>query len=229
VKDEAVFLDAIRANLEDIAARLVYADWLEERGDPRGEYLRLEIEAARIQTRLDELRPNLAPDWLHVTSYRQLRYNVAYHQHCQLRLRSGRTVTLETLAQGRTYAGLLAGTPSQNSNDHHINSLSELAESYCVAGARSHLIVPPRRNYFRKPGDMERFSARSPHRVPEWLPMVWCIGSFNSVVKARDPSRDMSVMTVVWFQDEYALPIQQPALGQLQELDWEALAVDVDI
>jgi uncharacterized protein (TIGR02996 family) len=35
------FLRAIQKNPEDDAFRLVYADWLEERGDLRGEYLRL--------------------------------------------------------------------------------------------------------------------------------------------------------------------------------------------
>jgi len=39
--EEAAFLDAIAAAPEDTALRLCYADWLEERGDGRSEYLRL--------------------------------------------------------------------------------------------------------------------------------------------------------------------------------------------
>jgi len=35
------FLDAIRAAPEDAALPRIFADWLEERGDPRAEYLRL--------------------------------------------------------------------------------------------------------------------------------------------------------------------------------------------
>jgi uncharacterized protein (TIGR02996 family) len=38
---EEAFLEGIRANPADNTARLVYADWLEERGDPRAEYLRV--------------------------------------------------------------------------------------------------------------------------------------------------------------------------------------------
>jgi uncharacterized protein (TIGR02996 family) len=44
------FLRAILADPDDDIPRLVYADWLEERGDPRGEFIRLQIalaEAAR--------------------------------------------------------------------------------------------------------------------------------------------------------------------------------------
>ena len=42
--DDAAFLSAIQANPNDELARLVYADWLDERGDPRGAYLRAESE-----------------------------------------------------------------------------------------------------------------------------------------------------------------------------------------
>ena len=44
--DDAAFLAAIRADPTDDLARLVYADWLDERGDPRGAYLRAECEPA---------------------------------------------------------------------------------------------------------------------------------------------------------------------------------------
>jgi sulfatase modifying factor 1 len=41
MQDEAAFLQAMQENPEDTALRLVFADWLEERGDPRGELVRL--------------------------------------------------------------------------------------------------------------------------------------------------------------------------------------------
>src|SRR4051794_22570375 len=40
------FLQAILANPDDVVPRLVYADWLEERGDPRGEFIRLQCKLA---------------------------------------------------------------------------------------------------------------------------------------------------------------------------------------
>ena len=33
---------------------------------------------------------------------------------------------------------------------------------------------------------------------------------------------------VVWFQEEYAPPIQEPALSAFRELDWQALATHFD-
>lgn len=42
--DEERFLQAIEAHPDDDESRLVYADWLEERGDPRGEFIRVQCE-----------------------------------------------------------------------------------------------------------------------------------------------------------------------------------------
>ena len=159
----------------------------------------------------------------------ELQYNVAYHLRCELTLQSGRTITLESLDQQMTYAGLLEGTPDATSNDRDIEYALREAERHCVPGAKPYLLPPPRRDYLRQPGDMQRVKEWSPHRTPEWLPMVRCVGSFKDVDKARDPSRDLSVLVVVWFQDEYALPVLEPALSQLLAVDWESLAVDIDI
>lgn len=41
--DEAAFLDAVLASPNDDTARLVYADWLDERDDPLGEFVRLHV------------------------------------------------------------------------------------------------------------------------------------------------------------------------------------------
>jgi len=46
--DEQPFLDAIRARPDDETHRLIYADWLEERGDPLAELIRIEVEMRRI-------------------------------------------------------------------------------------------------------------------------------------------------------------------------------------
>ncbi len=61
---ERQFLEAITRDPEDEGARTVYADWLEERGDPRGEYLRLELQLQKIPRRLAELAPAIDESWL---------------------------------------------------------------------------------------------------------------------------------------------------------------------
>jgi uncharacterized protein (TIGR02996 family) len=70
------FVDAVRARPDDDDLRLVYADWLEEQGDPRGPFLRAACRlralpagaeaAALLRARLRELRPGVAAEWLAV-------------------------------------------------------------------------------------------------------------------------------------------------------------------
>ncbi|HJZ90199.1 MAG TPA: TIGR02996 domain-containing protein [Gemmataceae bacterium] len=48
--DDEAFLRAILAAPRDEAPRLAFADWLDERGDPRGAYLRAEVNWARSQS-----------------------------------------------------------------------------------------------------------------------------------------------------------------------------------
>ncbi|MCA9070119.1 MAG: TIGR02996 domain-containing protein [Planctomycetaceae bacterium] len=45
--DPQSFIEAIQANPGDEIPRLVYADWLDEQGDPRGELIRIQCEIAR--------------------------------------------------------------------------------------------------------------------------------------------------------------------------------------
>lgn len=58
MNEEDAFLRAILEEPDDEANRLIYADWLEERGDPLGEFLR--VQSALTTTPLcDERRPGL--------------------------------------------------------------------------------------------------------------------------------------------------------------------------
>jgi uncharacterized protein (TIGR02996 family) len=48
MNDEQGFLNALTASPGDDTTRLVYADWLDERGDARGEYLRIDCKLADL-------------------------------------------------------------------------------------------------------------------------------------------------------------------------------------
>jgi len=74
VDEETAFLRGIAASPEDDLPRLVYADWLEERDDPRHEFLRLAVRAhgeattpsdlSALLNRLCELRRIVTPEWV---------------------------------------------------------------------------------------------------------------------------------------------------------------------
>jgi uncharacterized protein (TIGR02996 family) len=46
--EQLAFIREIVASPDDLVPRLVYADWLEERGDPQGEFIRVQCELARL-------------------------------------------------------------------------------------------------------------------------------------------------------------------------------------
>ncbi len=156
----------------------------------------------------------------------KLDYNLAYNLHCQITLECGRTIDLEALQQWMTYGGWLEGVPSRPWNERFIESAVQKATSQCVEGARPHLLPPARRNYRRTRGDMDQTkSLRS--EAAELLPAVTCIGVFRGVFPAADRGQDLSLLTVVWYQDEFALPIGPMVFDQLRAIDWDALATDV--
>src|SRR5215470_1619052 len=47
--EQDAFLQAILAEPDDDGLRLMYADWLEEHGDPRGEFIRLQCALAGMR------------------------------------------------------------------------------------------------------------------------------------------------------------------------------------
>src|SRR5262245_15898045 len=47
--EQAAFLAAIRDDPDDDGPRLIFADWLEEQGDPRGEFIRVQCALARLE------------------------------------------------------------------------------------------------------------------------------------------------------------------------------------
>ena len=64
MSDDEAFIRAIVAASADEAPRLVYADWLDERGDPRGAYLRAETARPGDADRLRPLAAGLDPVWM---------------------------------------------------------------------------------------------------------------------------------------------------------------------
>jgi uncharacterized protein (TIGR02996 family) len=53
MSDRDAFLRAIREHPDDDTVRLVFADWLDDRGDPLGGFIRLQIELEPIRDQLD--------------------------------------------------------------------------------------------------------------------------------------------------------------------------------
>jgi uncharacterized protein (TIGR02996 family) len=94
--EEDALVRAILENPNDDSLRLVYADWLEERGDGRGEFLRVEAQLAtnshpkrserqKLRARLDELRPPISKEWLALLDRTTVEGCFQFRQSCPKR------------------------------------------------------------------------------------------------------------------------------------------------
>ena len=154
----------------------------------------------------------------------------------KITLSSGREITLARLEQWRTYAGMLAGVPNRESNGRIIERTRAVALQHSLEGT-SPVLLPPRvtpielkphsAEYLRRTGmTAEQSAARDQQRHYEQLPAVVCVAVFDSGKLAKPDSEPYSSLTVFWFQDEFALPLDPQVLAHIQSLDWEALATD---
>jgi uncharacterized protein (TIGR02996 family) len=88
MSNEAAFLQAIRARPDDDGLRLVYADWLEECGDARAEFLRIECLLRTVaeadpchrtfRRRLGELGSQVDVRWLAIVCRAHIEVGPAY-------------------------------------------------------------------------------------------------------------------------------------------------------
>jgi len=68
-------------------------------------------------------------------------------------------------------------------------------------------------------------TARRGIRAAVNLPAVTCIARFLSDRLRRQPDEMWSALTVIWFQDESAFPIDPLVQNEIASIDWDARAV----
>lgn len=214
MSDEAGFLKAIAEQPTERSTRLVYADWLDEHNRSReADFLRLQIQVAELNAKLLELGEQLDAKWLATVG------SVAVNPS-DLKLSSGRSIRMNGLRQFAFYAGLLEGLPTREMNRNHIDGLVHQEETR--SGNRPYLIEPPTYPIeVSKEGIYRRLT-------PESVPSVACVGDFDSFQPARDSHRDGSALTIIWFQHEWAFPIDPVVREQIRAIDWEKHAHDFD-
>jgi uncharacterized protein (TIGR02996 family) len=213
VGEEAAFLNAIRENPADDTARLVYADWLEERNDPRAEYIRLRQQFAQLAARINDLAGQFDPAWLAAVGGPQMKLH-------EITLRSGRWLLLRELRQWNFYEGLLEGLPTQELNQRLIENIITAERE--GRHAEPYLIQPPERLIENYSQSLYR------DRRPAGIPGIACVARFTSLQPAKDKNRHASELVVIWFQDDFAFPIDPAVREHIRAIDWEKHAADFD-
>lgn len=141
-------------------------------------------------------------------------------------LASGHDVELTGLEVFSTYGGMLEGYPCALVNDRLLAGLAKRRES-AYRSPPVHVIDPPRRYPKRESGEGPGTS-RSPFGPVEILPAVYCRGDFRGgpIDEELDGVLYESYLTVVWFQEDLALPVAEFVTAAVSELAWDRLAED---
>lgn len=93
---EQAFLLQLASDPSDDTTRLVYADWLDEHGQPGGKHLRWEVELGRmnvkdpryseVETQCRALREDLSPEWLEQAGKRFDLWLIGYPRQTKLEI-----------------------------------------------------------------------------------------------------------------------------------------------
>ena len=138
----------------------------------------------------------------------------------ELDMPSGRRLYIRELRQYLTYEGLLEGLPTAERNKQRLELLVVEHRNKPYYG-RPYLIRPT-----EMPIEYNRDGRPYPFGTPSALPSVTCIGRCESLDPARDKNCDLSGLVVIWFQEEFAFPIDQAVIAQILAVDWNAHAAD---
>jgi hypothetical protein len=148
-------------------------------------------------------------------------------------LADGRRIQLVRLYQRYTYEGMPTGLPDdeRNSNLCQEAVAHARARPWLSAGAPVTLIRPKIRReqaqltpkFVRQWERMTGSNVSPPLYVP-YLPRVICIGAFSSDVLKTRPDELGSHLCIVWFQDEFALPVDPATQREIEQVAWEELA-----
>ncbi|HBX77254.1 MAG TPA: hypothetical protein DEG43_06395 [Acidimicrobiaceae bacterium] len=126
---------------------------------------------------------------------------------------SGRLVTATNVEQWRVYAGLIEGLPTQEMNRTKV----ERAEQEAIERWGGPVIlIPP--NEQPVPWNSDR---PYPFGTPSALPAIGVRAHFTS--SEVDPLA-MSSLTIVWFQEDWAPPVDASVLAAIRSVEWEARA-----
>jgi hypothetical protein len=136
-----------------------------------------------------------------------------------IQLAGGHEIELRALRQWQVYEGLLMGLPTAEWNKDLIAHW--VKEERDKTGEEPYLVRPVETPV--------PYAGPEPYfgGTPSALPSIACVGRFTSSKPVREEAPlYYSTLTVIWFQDRFALPIDPRVLEDIRAIDWAKYAVD---
>jgi hypothetical protein len=127
-------------------------------------------------------------------------------------------VRMSGLYQWPTYAGLLEGLPTDKMNERILNEIAEDAKRHIPYCDAVYVIEAE-----QKPIEYE---GKYPFGKPMSLPGIVCVTNLTCSDTVRDKNMDASHLTIVWFQENYAFPIDVEIREKIMQIPWSKVAED---
>lgn len=134
----------------------------------------------------------------------------------EFKLECGRTVRLVAIDQWGTYSGLLEGVPTKEMNERIVSRSLDQAKN---RWNQKPYLIPP----IETPIDLAR---KYPFGTPASIPGITCLAHFDCFDAVVDHKMDASALTLVWFQTDFAFPIDDAVRADILMLDWDKNATD---
>jgi hypothetical protein len=134
---------------------------------------------------------------------------------------TGREVRLINLNQSLTNFGWLEGGPNEAINAQSIER--DKRQGTEEGAPPAHLLITPTQT---------RVEGSRPGRDIFYLPAITCRALFRSLRPARPHDDDgfwVSTLSVLWYQDTLAPPVDDAVAAALRAMPWDDLAQDADI
>ncbi len=144
----------------------------------------------------------------------------------KLQLDNHREVVITKIVQSYHYnqgVGISDYPPNEDYNDMILDDLEEeLSKEY----RKWFFIIQPKR-YSKSEIEEQRGVKYSEDLEYELLPNVLCVADFHSKIPVKNTEADYSILAIAWFQDEYAFPIADEIMVQLQKIVWDENARNI--
>ena len=137
----------------------------------------------------------------------------------KIQIQGDREINLTCLYQEATYTGLLEGLPTRQMNERIFHSYQE----------KSMKLFPNSPVFLVEPSQTPiEYHRAYPFGDPASLPPIACVGLFKS--SAFDHSvLHYTELAIVWFQREFAVPIDEAILQKIKIINWAEHAIEYEV
>lgn len=123
-------------------------------------------------------------------------------------------VSMIALNQSRTYEGLLEGLPTTEMN---VRTIARAIVSAQKIWGDAPQLIPPKVTPIS-------VSRKYPFGDPASIPGILCLSRWESGFESRGDLDGSAMCTIVWFQSEFALPIDEAVAVQIRSLNWNSVS-----